>query len=119
MPAKRVLLIEDEPIVHELLAHGLRDEGYVVDVAATVAEARRRLDARAYSAVVADWRLPDGDGTPIADAASELGAKTFVISGYLFSMPSDRRERHETLMKPVRIGELASTLERSIGKAVG
>jgi DNA-binding response OmpR family regulator len=116
MPAKRVLLVEDEPIVHELIAHGLRDEGYVVDVATTADEARQRLNARPYSAVVADWRLPDGDGTVIADAASELGAKTVVISGYLFSMPSDRRERHETLMKPVRISELASTLERSIGK---
>jgi DNA-binding response OmpR family regulator len=116
LPAKRILVVEDEPIVRDLLAHGLRAEGYVVDVAPTAAEAGRCLDRRTYSAVIADWRLPDGDGTLVADAASERGMRTVVISGYLLSMPSERRERHETLMKPVRIGELTEFLERGTGK---
>lgn len=117
MPAKRVLLVEDEPAVHELLAHVLFDEGYVVDVAATAAKAWQCLDARPYALVIADWRLPDGDGTVIAEAAADLGAKTFVMSGYLFSMPGGRSERHDTLMKPIRPQELIEAVERTIGKA--
>ena len=43
MAGKRILLREDEPDIAELLALALDGEGYVVDLAATVAEARMRL----------------------------------------------------------------------------
>ncbi len=95
MADKRILLVEDERPIHELLTHALRAEGYVVDVATTLADAWRELDARSYGLVIADWRLPDGDGTVIADAAAQLGAKTCVMSGYLFRMPGGRSELHE------------------------
>jgi DNA-binding response OmpR family regulator len=117
MPEKRILLVEDERAIHELLTHALRSEGYVVDVATTLAEAWKELDAHSYALVIADWRLPDGDGTVIADAAAELGAKTCVMSGYLFRMPGGRSELHETLMKPLRPSEILAVVERSIGKA--
>ena len=117
MAEKRILLVEDERPIHELLTHALRAEGYVVDVATTIADAWRELDARPYDLVIADWRLPDGDGTVIADAAAQLGAKTCVMSGYLFRMPGGRSETHETLMKPLRPSEIVAVVERSIGKA--
>jgi DNA-binding response OmpR family regulator len=91
MPAKRILLVEDDPDVYYLLSHVLYGEGYGVDVAKTVAEAYRYLDGNSYALVIADWRLPDGDGTVIAEAAAVLGAKTFVMSGYLFQMPGAGR----------------------------
>ena len=117
MTDKRILLVEDERAIHELLGHALRSEGYLVDVATTVAGAWAELDARPYSLVIADWRMPDGDGTVIADAAAELGAKTCVMSGYLFRMPGGRSEVHETLMKPLKPSEIIAVVERSIGKA--
>ena len=117
VPERRVLLVDDERDVRELLAHVLRADGYAVDAAATAAEAWRFLDARSYALVIADWKLPDGDGTVIAEAAAELGAATFVMSGYLFRMPGGHAERHDTLMKPVRPNEIIAAVERKIGKA--
>ena len=117
MPAKRILLIEDEQIIYDLLSHVLKGEGYAVDVAPTAAVAWQYLDAQPYALVIADWRLPDGDGTVIAEAAADLGAKTFVMSAYLFQMPGGRSERHATLMKPIRPQELVNAVEWSIGKA--
>jgi DNA-binding response OmpR family regulator len=117
MPTKRILLVEDDPDIHELLAHVLYDAGYLVDVAPTAAKAWQCLDAESYTLVIADWRLPDGDGTVIAEAAADLGAKTFIMSGYLFSMPGGRSERHDTLMKPIRPSELIAAVERSIGSS--
>ena len=116
MSQKRILLVEDEPDIHTLLAHVLMDARYAIDVAETVAAAWQYLDAQSYELVITDWRLPDGDGTVIAEAAAHLGAKTFVMSGYLFQMPGGRSERHETLMKPIRPHELVAAVERSIGK---
>ena len=57
---------------------------------ATTNEAIEFLDRLAYSLVISDWRLPDGNGLLIADIAAELGAQTIVMSGYLFQMPADR-----------------------------
>jgi DNA-binding response OmpR family regulator len=117
VPESRILLVEDERDVRELLTHVLHAEGYAVDAVATAAEAWRCLDARLYAVVIADWRLPDGDGTLIADRAADQGAKTFVMSGYLFQMAGGRAERHETLMKPMRPSEIIAAVERAIGQA--
>jgi DNA-binding response OmpR family regulator len=112
---QRILLVEDDPDLGFLMGHVLRSEGYVVDLATTRAEAWERLEERQYALVIADWKLPDGDGTVIADAARERGAKTIVMSGYLLQLPGSRADAHETLMKPVRPDELIDAVERSIG----
>ena len=118
MPTQRILLVEDEPDIQGILAIALRGEGYLVDVAATVAEAIGFLDCYAYALAITDWRLPDGDGLLVADAAKELGAETFVMSGYLFQMPGGSAEQHYTLMKPLRPSEIVAAVEQRIGKAV-
>jgi len=117
MPGKRILLLEDERTTHELLSNVLLSEGYGVDVAITVAEAMACLDARSYALIIADWRLPDGDGMVVADKAAELGASTIMMSGYLFQMRGSVADRHEALMKPLRPSELIAAVERTIGKA--
>jgi DNA-binding response OmpR family regulator len=117
MAAKRILLVEDETGISDFLTIALRGEGYEVDVAATVAEAWAHLDAHRYALVIADWRLPDGDGMLVADGATQLGAKTLLMCGYLFHMPGGRADAHETLMKPIRPSEMVAAVQRSIGVA--
>lgn len=116
MPARRILLVEDERNIHQLLAHSLHAEGYAVDVAETAAAAQRHLDTGSYELVIADWRLPDGDGLEIADLAADRGIRTILISGYLFQIPAERVARHELLMKPMRPHELIACVEWLIGK---
>jgi DNA-binding response OmpR family regulator len=118
MPEKRILLVEDEPMVQQMLTIVLRGEGYVVDAASTVSEAMALLDRQSYALAIVDWRLPGGgDGLLVADTAAELGAKTMVMSGYLFQMPGGRADRHLTLMKPVRPAEIVDVVTRAIGAA--
>jgi DNA-binding response OmpR family regulator len=117
MAEKRILLVEDEPEICEFLTTALRGSGYAVDAARTAAEAWAYLDAHRYALVITDWRLPDGDGSLIADGAAELGAKTFLMSGYLFHMPGGRAEQHQTLMKPIRPSEMVAAVQQSIGAA--
>lgn len=116
MTGTRILLVEDDADLGFLLTHVLRSSGYVVDLATTSGEAREYLDEQEYALVIADWKLPDGDGLAIADSARERGAKTIVMSGYLLQMPGSRAGVHETLMKPVRPDELSDAVERSIGQ---
>jgi DNA-binding NtrC family response regulator len=115
MPQKRILLVEDDEDVGEVLRIALLEDGYVVDLAMTVAEAWRYLAAHPYALVLSDWRLPDGDGSVVADGGAELGAKTFIMSGYLPEMPAEKREGHQCMMKPIRVGDLLSLIRNTIG----
>jgi DNA-binding NtrC family response regulator len=115
MPDNRILLVEDDADVAEMLATALADEGYAVDLVGTVAEGWRCLATHRYGLVLSDWRLPDGDGSVIGDGAAELGAKTFIMSGYLPEMPADKRAGHRCMMKPVRISSLLGLIRDAIG----
>ena len=70
MTEKRILLVEDEAEERELLAMGLRRAGYSVDVIGNATEARQLLEGQPYALVIADWRLPDGNGIDLADDAA-------------------------------------------------
>ena len=117
MAAKRILLVEDEEEIAEILALVLRSEGYVVDTSGTLAQARQHLRSLRYALVNSDLRLPDGDGLEIVDRAAELGARTSILSGYVLQLSPEAADRHEVLMKPMRPSEFAAAVHRLIEPA--
>lgn len=70
----RLLLVEDEPTQLLILAHKLRQAGYVVDTATNGREALARLEAGSYSLLLTDWDMPLMDGVELCRAlrAAEL-----------------------------------------------
>jgi two-component system OmpR family response regulator len=74
-----VLLIEDDLPLADGLARALRQESYRVDVAGSVADARRALDAAAYNLIVLDLGLPDLDGSEVVETLAERRLDTPVL----------------------------------------
>lgn len=62
----KILIVEDEPAIRELLALNLRHAGFEPVLAADGAAARREIDATLPDLVVLDWMLPDQPGVEIA-----------------------------------------------------
>ncbi len=58
----RLLLIDDDARLTEMVGGYLRRQGFEVDVAGTLAAGRERLDRLAPDALILDLMLPDGDG---------------------------------------------------------
>src|SRR5438552_15655411 len=58
IPPVRLLVVEDEKKMADLLARGLREEGHAVDVAGTGEDAPWMAGAAAYEAIVLDVMLP-------------------------------------------------------------
>jgi two-component system OmpR family response regulator len=112
-----ILIVDDEPAVLDVLAGILRDHGYGVDLAATLAEATKLISEHRYGVVIADWRLSDGDGSVIANIAAEAGSYAFVMSGYLPHMLPGNIDARQTLMKPVTRAELLAAVRACIGVA--
>ena len=67
----RILVVEDDPDLAELLVMGLRNAAYATDHAATRAEAEGLLATTPYDVACLDLGLPDGDGIDLVRA---LGA---------------------------------------------
>src|SRR5262249_2883131 len=58
----RLLIVEDNEELAELLAKGLQTAGYESDVLSTAEEAKSVLSTTHYAALILDLGLPDGDG---------------------------------------------------------
>jgi DNA-binding response OmpR family regulator len=65
MAAMRVLLIEDDRKAAKLLAKGLQEEGFVVDVAATGEDGEVQAAVNDYDVILLDWLLPGKDGLAV------------------------------------------------------
>jgi two-component system phosphate regulon response regulator PhoB len=64
----RVLIVEDEPAIAELVAINLRHEGFEVSVAADADAAVASVDERLPDLVILDWMLPGRSGLQLARA---------------------------------------------------
>ncbi len=63
----KVLIVDDEPDIRELLALTLRRMDVEVACAGTLAEAHRALDAGRFDLCLTDMRLPDGEGITLVE----------------------------------------------------
>jgi signal transduction histidine kinase len=72
------LLVEDNQSHAELIADELETalDGWTLDVAPTLAEARRRMEGKKYDLFVFDFRLPDGDGIQLLREIRDAGVET-------------------------------------------
>jgi two-component system, NtrC family, response regulator len=76
----RLLVVEDEPDQRRLLAELLAAEGYAVATAGSVVAAVAELERSPVDLVVADWKLPDGDGGEILATVRQRFPETaFVV----------------------------------------
>ena len=70
MASPRILVVDDEADLRELLEITLLKMGLDVDCAATLREARRLVDDNSYDLVLTDMRLPDGLGLELVREVS-------------------------------------------------
>ncbi|MFS2099355.1 response regulator transcription factor [Variovorax sp. Varisp85] len=107
----RILLIEDDRKAARLLARGLQEEGFVVDVVHTAEEGDEEAFVVAYDLIVLDWMLPGKDGLTLCRDLRQRGCKTPVLMLTARDALSDRVAGLNTgaddyLTKPFAFDEL-------------
>ena len=117
-PGARVLILEDDPALAEVLCEQLLERGHTATTAASVAEARRALEAEEFEVALLDLRLPDGTGIDVLRAirGEDLATETLVLTGYASvatALEAMKLGAYDYLTKPVRMDEL----ELVVGKA--
>ncbi|MDH5669447.1 MAG: sigma-54 dependent transcriptional regulator [Nitrospira sp.] len=79
MSQTHILVIEDDPVVREVLLETLTLEGYTVSVAPNGTEGLQMAKSMPVHIVVTDLQLPDIDGISIIDRLARLDAKIIPI----------------------------------------
>ncbi len=75
----RILLVEDDPTLGDVMTRSLRDAGHRVDHAATLADARHLWRVQPFDAVLLDLTLPDGSGLTALREARQRKDRTPVL----------------------------------------
>lgn len=119
-PRTRVLLVEDDRELRELLNEVLGEHGYQADGVADAAEALLRLRETRYGAIVLDKNMPGLSGLDVLPGFRTLCPGIPVIMISAFGDPDTRRDAldrgaSDFLVKPFRLDALVGALTRALG----
>ncbi|XXF77783.1 response regulator transcription factor [Myxococcaceae bacterium GXIMD 01537] len=123
-PAPAILLVEDDANLRLALRDNLEDQGYAVEVAASVREAREQLSRRAFQLLLLDVMLPDGDGYALCRALRAEGVTTPVMMLTARTLEDDVVRGFEVgaqdyLGKPYRLRELLARVGALVRRSGG
>ncbi len=75
----KILLVEDDPALREILQHSLQQERYVVELAPDYQTASRKTHDYTYDCILLDIMLPDGNGLSLLKELQESRKQGNVI----------------------------------------
>src|SRR5215471_9054286 len=115
--AEAILVADDEPGVRESLAEVLRDARYEVQAAADGRATLAALEARDFSVVITDLRMPGADGLAVLRRAREISPQTLVLvmtahGSVDTAVEALRSGATDYLLKPVVFDDLLAKVER-------
>jgi CheY-like chemotaxis protein len=121
VPPARVLLVEDEALVADMLEDLLALDGHQVDRATNGREALERMRGQSYALIVSDVRMPDLSGPALyrelLRVNPALARRVVFVTGDIVS-PETRRFLDETglgyLAKPFAVSEFQSAIRRAL-----
>jgi two-component system, OmpR family, response regulator len=118
----RVLVVEDEAKLAQVLARGLREEGYAIDVTGRGEEALWMANANPYDAILLDVMLPGADGFEICRRLREIGVWSPVLMLTARDAVDDRVSgldagADDYLAKPFSFEELLARIRALVRRA--
>ena len=75
----KLLIIEDDTSLREIMQRALQGEGYIVESAATYFDACDKIAGYSYDCIMLDIMLPDGNGLKLLEQIKKIGNESRVI----------------------------------------
>ncbi len=118
----RLLLLEDDQSLIDGLVYALTKEGFALDVAMTVREARAQLAVQTYDLLLLDQTLPDGSGLALCEEVRAGGNAVPII--FLTAMDEEIQVIRaldaggdDYITKPFKLGELCSRIRAQLRRS--
>jgi DNA-binding NtrC family response regulator len=120
MTNARILVVDDENDIRELVREILSEEGYTVDTAGNAAEARAACALQAPDLVLLDIWMPDADGISLLrewQQTQALTAPVVMMSGHgtvETAVEATRLGAVDYVEKPLSLAKLLRTVQRAL-----
>lgn len=120
----RILLVEDDEMIGEAVAEGLKEEGHAVDWVKSGNEASAALETTAFSLVILDLGLPGKDGLAVLRDLRQHRNHTPVLVTTARDTVTDKIEgldagADDYLVKPFDLDELNARVRALLRRAAG
>ncbi len=114
----RILVIDDDPVICEVVAETLKNQGYDVDMAQSGSEVSDYLALKTYPIVLCDILLPDTNGLELMCEIKKLNADTFVIlfTGHAsvdLAKEAIRQGAYDFITKPFHSNDIIEAVHRA------
>jgi two-component system response regulator PilR (NtrC family) len=118
----RVLIVDDETSMVEMLSFFFSDEGFNLQCANSVEQARAAMAEQAFDLVLCDILMPDGNGLDLLRQIKEESPQTAVImmTAYTSSKSAVEAMRlgaYHYVSKPFNLEELKTQVESALAKS--
>ncbi len=120
MSSARILIVDDEPDIREMIGEILGDEGHEITLAGDAAQARERLREAMPDLILLDVWMPDTDGISLLREwrdADVLKCPVVMISGHgsvETAVEATRLGAFDFVEKPVSMARLMVTIENAL-----
>lgn len=118
MKHKRILVVDDDNLLAEVVSMALEDLGYEVETAGNIKESRGWIAANGIDLVIMDIMLPDGRGDDLAEEVKRVDDKhpqVLLISGnYDLIESAEKSHVDGYLAKPFALHELINKVEQLV-----
>jgi CheY-like chemotaxis protein len=115
----RILVLDDDPAIAEMMARALARRGYRVDAVNSATLALERFEAEPHDAAVLDLVMPERDGVDVATTLRRRspGLPIAFLTGYVHSPLLAETDHTATAVfkKPVVIQEVVDFLDAELG----
>jgi CheY-like chemotaxis protein len=117
----KVLVIDDQPLLRDVLAEFLELLGHESDLAADGREGLARFDPSVHQIVLTDFLMPGLTGLEVAAAIRARGCTTPIVMISGFAKPDDERQAAQAglrfVRKPVTFAQFEATLAEVVAHA--
>lgn len=117
----RLLVVDDEESIREVLTDFLTMEGYRVTAVANGPGAVARLERDEFDAVLTDMKMPGMDGLEVIDHVRRLAPRAFCIMMTGFgtvetAISAMKRGAYDYVLKPFKVQDVIRIVERGLAK---
>jgi DNA-binding NtrC family response regulator len=118
-PTQKLLIVDDDPEILEIIANILKEAGYTVDTAPDGVKAIRYIDAEFYDLVITDLNLPEVDGMMVLKHIVDQSSDTMciILTGYgtiKGAVQAIKTGAFDYITKPIKSGEILMVVEKAL-----
>ena len=117
----KMLVIDDEPLIRNLLGELIELLGHEADLAADGPEGLARFDPSVHRVVLTDFLMPGLTGLEVAEAIRARGCRTPIVMISAFAGADDERRAVEAglrfVRKPVTFAQFKATMAEVVEHA--